>query len=146
METKVGYEQSGVRQSVIAFPSNITTTEADLYKITDMGSLNNSQITVYGSVKLGTNASATFYYYYSPDSPTATTIRWYPVSLYNTTNGEITQRSVVVDSGTYVTSSVSYFADNIPLGACQQFKITGKAATANIAAADSSLLVMARNN
>ena len=146
METKTGYEQAGVRPSTIAFPANITTTEADLYKITDGASISQSQLTIYASVKLGTNATATLNYWYSPDPSTATSPRWYPISVYATSTGVVTQRQVVINSTTYAVSSVSYITDSIPMGACQQFKITGVVPTANIAAADASLIVMARNN
>ena len=120
----IQYESPVQTQSSITVPSALSGTETDLFKIVDQRYLHKSQFTVFASVTLGAVTSATFYYYITPNGT-----NWYPISLYNTTTGEITQRSVVIDSGTYALSSVSYFADNVPLGACLGFKITGKSSS-----------------
>jgi hypothetical protein len=139
METKTGYEQSGVFKPTSTPPTTLTTSEVDLGIFNSAAYLNQSQISIYGSVTLGAVASATFYYYYSPDSGST----WYPVSLYNTSTGEITQRSVVVDAGTYVTGGKSLFLDSTPVAAGNWFKVTGKSATGTPAFL---ITVMGRNN
>lgn len=123
METLVGYNPSLVAGKATA--TTLSSTETPLLTITDTKFLKSSQFTVYATVTLGAVASATFYYYYSPDNGTT----WLPVSLYNTSSGQMTQRSVVVDSGTYSASGVYSFTDNVPVGACTQFRITGKSAS-----------------
>lgn len=120
-------------------PATLTTSEADLFIIKDYKDLQKSQLTIYGSVTLGGVTSATFYYYYSTDNGTT----WFPVCLYNTTSGEITQRAVLVDSGTYAAASVSYFADNHALGAANAFKVTGKSSSSTPAY---TLSIMTRDN
>ncbi len=139
-EVFVNYSIGTQADSSIALPATLATGEADLVIITNRQYLNVSQLTIYGSVTLGAVASATFYYYYSPDNGTT----WYPVCLYNTSTGEITQRSVVVDSGTYSTGGHSRFVDNIPLGWCTQFKVTGKSATGTPAI--DNIAITVRNN
>lgn len=125
--------------SVTSVPSTLTSSEADLFIVKDYKDLQKSQITIYASVTLGVVTSATFFYYLSPDNGTT----WYPISLYNTSTGEITQRSVVVDSGTYSTGGASRFADNVPLGASMAFKVTGIAASGT---PTYSLKVLLRDN
>lgn len=124
-EVYVNYSIGTQADSSISLPATLTTGEVDLIIITNRQYINCSQLSIYGSITLGAVASATFYYYYSPDNGAT----WYPVSLYNTSTGEVTQRSVVVDSGTYATAGHSRFVDNIPLGWCTQFKVTGKSAS-----------------
>lgn len=145
MDTIVAYEQSGVMASTIALPTTLTTSEADLGIYSYGGGIKQSQLSIYVGLTLGGVAKGTFNYYYSPnygDSANATV--WYPVSLYNTSTGEITQRSVVVDSGTYATGGVSRYVDNVPLGGCVAFKVTGIAASGTPTL--NALTVMVRNN
>lgn len=127
-------------QNDITLPTTLSTTETDLVIIKDHKYLQASQFTIMVSVDLGAVTSCTFYYYYSPDEGTT----WYPVSLYDTSTGKMTQRSVVVDSGTYATSGHSMFIDNIGLGACTRFKVTGKSASATPTL--NNVIVSTRNN
>lgn len=138
MGKAIFYDIGSQANNSITPPATLTTTEADLFVTTDRKYMQESQITVLGSVTLGGVASATFYYYTSLDNVT-----WYPISLYNTSTGEITQRAVLVDSGTYVKSGASLFADNVPLGVANYFKVAGKSATGTPAY---SVLVGFRNN
>lgn len=122
-----------------ASSTTLSTSETTLLTITDPKYLKSSQLSIYVSVTLGAVASATFYYYFSPDSGTT----YYPVSLYNTSSGEITQRAVLVDSGTYASGGVSYYLDNVPMPAATTLKITGKSASGTPAY---TLTVLARDN
>lgn len=121
-------------------PATLTTSEVDLIIVTKLQDLCKSQLTIYGGVTLGGVASATFYYYLSPDNGTT----WFPISLYATATGVITQRAVVVDATTYATGGVSRFADNVPLGASTAFKVTGKSATGTPTL--TNIVVMLRDN
>lgn len=123
----------------IATVTALSTSETDIFVVKDMKDMEKSQTTIYGSVTLGAVASATFYYYVSPDNGTT----WHPISLYNTSTGEVTQRAVLVDSGTYATGGVSLFADSVPMPATTAFKVTGKSATGTPAV---SLKIMLRDN
>ena len=134
----VNYNLGDTVNNTITSPATLTVTEADLYVVTDLKYLQHSQLTVYGSVTLGGVTSGTFKYYMTFDGTT-----WYPISLYSTSTGQITQRNVVVDSGTYSKSNVSYFADNVPLGACKGFKVTGLSSSGTPAY---SLTVLGRDN
>ncbi len=142
MEAITSYANGYQAATSITVPTTLTTSETDLFIIKNLGDLKSSQLTVYGGVTLGGVASATFYYYVSPNIGAASPT-WYPISLYNTSTGEITQRAVLVDSGTYATGGVSEFADNVPLAACTAFKVTGKSASGTPTLA---LTVMVRNN
>lgn len=124
MQVTSTYESPVNAVSTIALPATLTTTETDLYVVTDQKFLHKSQLTIYASVTLGGVASATFYYYLTDNGTT-----WYPICLYNTSTGEITQRAVLVDSGSYASGGVSYYADNVPMGAAIGLKITGKSAS-----------------
>lgn len=126
--------------AVASVPATLTVTETDLFKTVTLSDLKFSQFTVYVSTQLTGATKATFNYYYSPDQGTT----WYPVSLYNTSTGEIVQRSVVVDTGTYSTSGHYRFVDNTPAGSMTAFKITGKvdAGTPTLDA----IIVAGRNN
>ena len=121
-------------------PANLTVTETDLFKTTDQKYLHKSQLTIMASVVLSGLTSATLRYYCSPDGTV-----WYPVCLYNTSTGEMTQRSVVLDSGSNSTiNSGSWSAmDNVPLGACFAFKVTGLCNTGTPAY---TLKVISRDN
>ena len=135
----IEYEQANQAKNEITSPATLTVTEADLYVVKNQTNLQMSQITVHGQVTLGGVASATFFYYVSTDAGTT----WYPVSLINSVGGNATQYKVVVDSGTYASSGVSYFADSQPMAACNAFKVTGKAASGTPAY---GITVYVRNN
>ncbi len=135
-----GYEPGYAAKNEITAPANLSVTETDLYVIKIESAMQKSEFTIYGAVTLGAVTSATFNYYYSPDGGTT----WFPVTLYNTTNGEITQRKVVVDSGSYSTGGVSYFADNHQMGSATAFKVTGLSASGTPTL--TKVLVMVRNN
>ncbi len=120
----ISYESPVTVKNETTLPATLTITEATIFSTTDQRYLKKSQLTVMNSVTLGGVASATFYYYLSPNGTD-----WFPISLYNTTSGEMTQRNVLVDSGSYVIGGVSSFSDNVPLGACYAFKITAKSAS-----------------
>lgn len=137
METLTGYNPALIAGKATA--TALSGTETNLLTITDTKYLKSSQLSIYLSVTLGAVASATFYYYFSPDNGTT----YHPVSLYNTSTGEITQRSVLVDSGTYSTGGVSLALDNVPMAAGTTLKITGKSASGTPAFA---LTVLARDN
>jgi hypothetical protein len=124
----------------ITAPATLTVTETDIFKTTDQRYLHLSQLTIMASVVLSGLTSATLRYYLSPDGTV-----WYPISLYNTSTGEMTQRSVVLDSGSNSTiTSGSWSAmDNVPLGAGFAFKITGLSNTGTPAY---TLKVIGRNN
>ena len=126
MAQDISYSGGTQITSTIALPSTFTTSEVDLAIFLDKAWTPKSQLTIMGAVTLGAVVSATLYYYYTTDSGTT----WYPVSLFNTSTGEMTQRAVLVDSGTYALTGVSRFVDNLPLGVCNGFKITGKSSSA----------------
>lgn len=133
----------GFGPAQIAGKSSVTalsSSEATLLTVTDITKLRASQFSVYGSLDLGAVTSCRFYYYFSPDNGTT----WFPVSLYNTSNGEITQRSIVVDSGTYSTNGHSMFLDDIQVSGATAFKITGKSASGTPIL--NSLYLVARDN
>ena len=143
MTQSIDYQPGVDTTSSITIPSAFAgATETDLFILADTKYVRASQLTIMGSVTLGGVTSVTFYYYYSPDSGTT----WYPVSLYNTSSGEMTRRSVLLDSGTgtYPVSTHSRFVDNVPLGAATQFKITGVSASGTPTL--DSLHVFIRNN
>lgn len=139
MHSQIGYDMGYKAPSTITVPTTLTSSEVDLYIVTISSAIQKSQLTIYGAVTLGVVTSGTFYYYLSPDNGTT----WYPISLYNTSTGEITRRNVVVDSGTYATGGISYFVDNVPFGAATQFKVTGKSSSATPTL---GLTVMVRDN
>jgi len=141
MQATVSYNAPAGARNTITAPTTLTSTETDLFVITDPNFLKKSQLTVYGTVTLGAVASATFYYYMSPDNGTT----WFPISLYSTTTGEMTRKSVLVDSGTgtFPTTGAYRFIDNVPLGATTQFKVRGKSDSGTPAY---TLTVMFRDN
>lgn len=139
-EATVSYNNGTTANNTISVPATLTVTETDLYVVTNYAYLRKSQVTVFADVTLGAVASATFYYYYSIDNGTT----WYPVSLYNTSTGQISQRAIVVDSGTYATGGASRFVDNVPLGTSLAFKVTGKSASGTPTL--NKVLVMVRDN
>lgn len=122
----ISFESPNIVHNETTLPATLTTSEATIFSTTDQKYLRKSQLSIMAQVTLGGVASATFYYYVNPNSAGTT---WYPISLYNTSTGEIIQRSVLVDSGTYSTGGVSSFVDNVPMPACFAFKITAKSAT-----------------
>lgn len=132
------YESPVIAMSDISALTALSVTETDLFVTTDQKYLHKSQLTVFGEVTLAGVASSTFYYYLTYDGS-----NWFPVSLYNTSTGEITQRSVLVDSGTYATGGKSRFVDNVPFGAAIGFKVTGKSASGTPAM---KLSVLVRDN
>ena len=138
MEALIGYNPAlVVGKSTV---TGLTTSEATLLTVTDTKLLKSSQLSIYISVELAAVASATFYYYFACDG----TLDWYPVCLYNTSTGAMTQRSVVIDSSTYVSGSNSFILDNVPMPAGAKLKITGKCASGTIAL--NNLVVMGRDN
>jgi len=139
MGTAIYYGSGSRAQKFITPPATLTTTETDLVVVKDHKYLDSSQLTIFLSVTLGAVASATFYYYYSLDEGTT----WHPVSLYDTSTGKMTQRAVVIDSGTYAVGGVSLALDNLGLGTTTQFKVTGKSASGTPAYA---VAVGVRNN
>lgn len=139
MDVTTGYSIGHLAQSTTTLPTTLTTSETALYTILDQQPLKQSQLSIYLTVTLGGVTSATFYYYYSTDGGTT----WNPISLYNTTTGEMIQRSVLIDSGTYATGGVSSCVDNVPLAACTGFRITGKSASGTPVY---TVKVMVRNN
>lgn len=139
MDVLTGYDSPYVIANETTLPATITVTEATIWSTTNLKPLRFSQLTVYSSTTLNSN-NVTYNYYYSPDNGTT----WYPVSLYNTSTGEMTQRAVLVDAGTYATGGVSYFVDNVPLGAATQLKITAKTSASTVSTY--VITVMARNN
>ncbi len=132
MGEEISYGHGAPIASTIALPSTLTTSEVDLFIATDGKYLKHSQFSVMVSLDLGAVMSGTFFYYVSPDGGT----NWYPVSNYNISTGEITQRKVVVDSGTYVTGGHSKYNDDVP--------VTGKAASGTPTL--NAVIVCARNN
>ena len=140
MQVTSTYESPVEVNNEATVPANLTVTETTLFLTTDQKYLHKSQLTIMASVVLSGLTSATLRYYCSPDGTV-----WYPVSLYNTSTGEITQRSVVLDSGSNSTiTSGSWSAmDNVPLGACFAFKITGLSNTGTPAY---TLKVISRDN
>lgn len=122
MQVVSTYEAPVAVNNEITQPTTLTTSEADLFKTTDQKFLHKSQLTLMVKLTLGSATQGTFYAYASPDGST-----WYPICLYNTVTGEITQRKVVADSGSFSTGggTILWFVDDIPLSACQAFKITG---------------------
>lgn len=142
MDTIISYGAASKAASTITIPTTLTSTETDLFIHVGTGILRYSQFTIYAGVTLGGVTSSTFYYYVSPNASDASPV-WYPISLYATSTGEITQRAVLVDSGTYVIGGVSQFCDNLPVPACVGFKITGKSSSGTPTLA---LSVMTRNN
>jgi len=140
MAHAIDYELGTKTTSTITTPATLSTSETDLYIVKDFKYVQASQLSIYGNVTLGSVTSATFNYYFSTDSGTT----WFPVCLYNTSTGAMTQRSVLVNSGTYAASSVSYFLDNIPMSSSTAFKVTGLQTTGTACAFN--LSVMVRNN
>jgi len=143
MSQNIDYALGTSCNSSIAIPAAFAgATETDLFILADLKYVQASQLTVMGSVTLGGVTSVTFYYYYSPDSGTT----WFPVSLYNSSTGEMTRRAVLLDSGTGTNpvATHSRFVDNVPLGGSTQFKITGVSASGTPAL--DSLFVFSRNN
>lgn len=136
---EVMYGMGGALDNSIAstIPTTLTNSETDLYIVTENAYVKQSQFTIYLEVASG--QTATFYYYGSPDSGTT----WYPICLYNTTTGELTQRPAVLDSGSYTANSKYYGIDNIAAGAYTKFKVTGKSATGTPAY---TVIVTGRNN
>lgn len=133
---------AGECQNSITLPATLTTVEADLFVVKDFKFLEASQFTIYGSITLGGVASASFFYYYSPDSGAT----WFPVSLYSASTGEATQRLVLLDSGTgaHPVSGKSRFVDDLKVSGTTAFKITGLSATGTPAI--DFLYVFFRNN
>ena len=129
----IQYASPEIVQSDIALPSTLTTSEVDLFVLTDQRILHKSQLTIYGSAVLSGLTSATFGYYYGINTSTTATPSWlwYPVTLYATSTGIMTARSVVLNSTSHTSAdTLSWdFTDNVPLGATFAFKITGKANT-----------------
>ena len=127
------YASPEIVQSDIALPATLTTSEVDLFILTDQRHLHKSQLTVYGSAVLSGLTTVTFNYYMGVNISTSGTPSWlwYPICLYATATGIITQRSVLLNSTSHTSAdSLSWdFTDNVPLGACFAFKITGKSNT-----------------
>ena len=140
MQVTSTYESPVEVSNEITAPSTLTVTETELFRTTDQRYLHKSQLTIMASVVLSGLTSATLRYYLSPDGTV-----WYPVCLYNTSTGEMTQRSVVLDSGSNSTiTSGSWSAmDNVPLGAGFAFKVTGLCNTGTPAY---TLKVISRDN
>ena len=144
MQVTSTYESPVEVSNEITAPSTLTVTETELFRTTDQRYLHKSQLTIMASVVLSGLTSATLRYYMS-GNPMDTTPVWYPVCLYNTSTGEMTQRSVVLDSGSNSTiTSGSWSAmDNVPLGAGFAFKVTGLSNTGTPAY---TLKVISRDN
>lgn len=141
MDVTINYGTGAPLKNTITIPT-LTTSEQDLFIVKDSANLKYSQLAIYGAVTLGTSASATFNYYGSIDGGTT----WYPISLYATSTGVITQRSVVVNSTTYALTGVSYFLDFVPLPGTTAFKVTGLCASGSATIASNGITIIARNN
>lgn len=127
------YASPEIAQSDIALPATLTTSEVDLFVLTDQRHLHKSQLTIYGSAVNSGVTTFNFNYYYGINTSTTPTPSWlwYPITLYATATGVMSQRIIVLSSGSHTTSdTLSWdFTDNIPLGAAFAFKITGKIAS-----------------
>lgn len=123
----------------------LTTSEVDILVITDETFLKKSQYAIYATTNLATNSntSVTLYYYWGV--MVASSIVWFPASLYATATGIQTQRKVVLDSTTYVASNVTSMTDNLPTSPAMQFKITGKF-TGGSVAPPTTVTLYARDN
>lgn len=144
MQVTSTYESPIEVSNEITAPSTLTVTETELFRTTDQKYLHKSQLTIFTSVVLSGLTSATFRYYLCVNPMDATPV-WYPICLYNTSTGEMTQRSVVLDNGsnsTIISGSWSAL-DNVPLGACFAFKVTGLSNTGTPAY---TLKVISRDN
>lgn len=141
------YASPEIVQSDIALPANLTTSEVELFRTTDQRYLHKSQLTVYGSVVNSGLTTATFNYYMGINTATNGTPvwLWYPICVYTTSTGLMSQRSVVLNSSSHTSAdTLSWdFVDNVPLGATFAFKVTGKVDTGTPAF---TLVVEARDN
>lgn len=140
MSHNISYDGACILQNTLAvIPTTLTTSEADLFIAKDNKYLSKSQLSVYLSVTLGAVVSATFNYYFSPDRG----VTWYPYVLYNPTNGEVPQRTLVIDAASYSTGGVSSCVDGVAFEAALAFKVTGKS---NSGTPAYSVQVLGRDN
>lgn len=138
----ITYESPVAVTNEISAPATLTTTETELFRTTDQKFLHKSQLTLLSSVVNAGLTTVTFNFYVTPN-PTAQTVLWYPLSLYATATGIMTQRSVLLNSTSYSDGTSWASVDNIPLASCFGFKVAGKSNTGTPAY---TLTVLARDN
>ena len=124
-KSALSWQGSLISTSFNALLGNLNATETPVFLIAGLNSMAKSQLSAYLTAASGNNA--TFYYYYSPDVG----VTWIPLCLYNTSTGELTQRSVLLDSGSYTYNSNYEGLDNIPMSAASMLLITGKSSTSS---------------
>jgi hypothetical protein len=142
METTVRYENPVSIQNEIAAPSTLTSSETEVFRVTDQKYLHKSQLLVYTSVVNSGLTTATFNYYLGI-LLSGTTYTWYPVCLYTTSSGLLSQRTTILNSGSYSSSGSWYGSDFVPLGASFAFRVTG---LVNTGTPLYTVNVMARDN
>ena len=141
----INYASPEIVNNEISPPSTLTSSQVQLFLSTDQKYLHKSQLTIMASVVNSGLTSATFLYYIGLNSSSTATPSWvwYPVCLYNTSTGEITQRKVVMDSGSYSDGTSWFFEDDLPFSGCFAFQITGASNTGTPAF---TLSVIGRDN
>jgi hypothetical protein len=151
MDTKTGYDMGHVlTNDLVAIkptwegtqyttvPTTLSSTETPIYLVAYSGNVQLSQLAVY--LEMGTGGTTgTFNYYESPDNGTT----WYPVSLFSTSTGVLSQRSVVLSSASFTYSSKYWGQDTLPATAMTMLLITGTSAASTPAY---TCVVMGRNN
>lgn len=122
MSHEIAYSLPAPLTSTITVPTSITTSEADLFIITDQKVLRKSQITILFDVTLG-SATKVGFRYYLWDGTT-----WYPIPIKNLSSGELTDVPSLIDSSSYLVTGSQYRSvEEIPLTGGMGFKITGVA-------------------
>lgn len=139
MITTVSYETPTLA-GIATVNTTVTTSEAEVLKVLDLRFTQQSQITAYFKITLGSATSVKFRYYMTPDSGTT----WFQVPIKNSATGLLADIPTVIDATSPTQSGAQYVVEDIPFSASYGLRITAQSVAAN--ATLNTLKVVTRNN